>query len=559
MASSFAFHPTVNEVVPYFANYKFPDQATRQSKRTIKITPKNNATSFNSGSIIRFEFPASGYLNPNNTYMAFNVALRIQAGTFLQATNTGGTVSAQSPFGFEIANNIASIFRRVRVLYGSLVIEDIQDYNILQRMFTEITTPSGTQESSNTIYSGLGPSKYQLPPNSLTNPTTPFPMDYQTQRFNYHATGNENAEVNIGTTVRRYVMPINTGLFQQHNLLPLKFMANQLQVELEIADPADCAIMWTGNITATGGVTQNGSIPTSAVIQVGLPELITELLEFDSEFDAAVYDILGTGLPIYFQSWHMTTQTVSVSLINQLNIQETARSVRYCLAAMLDDANRTYTADYHVFYPGLATRRYGPWLTTNSINFYCESDVGCLLESYQWRLGGTYYPSQPVPCQLGQQGATLTTVDANYADPPVEAYMELVKVFGNMFADDGTYFNDNFVNIFGYGRRGVWTPQSGGTPNTIIPSSASSNAVVAKSFIIAGNFMSDRGDVISGINAEEQNDLQITLKFVGTSPAYNAAGSPGGASIVAPKTLKIATCYDNLIILGENNNMVLVN
>ena len=58
--------------------------------------------------------------------------------------------------------------------------------------------------------------------------------------------------------------------------------------------------------------------------------------------------------------------------------------------------------------------------------------------------------------------------------------------------------------------------------------------------------MSDRGDVISGINAEEQNDLQLILKFVGTTNA-------------TAKTIKIAVCYDNLIILGENNNMVLVN
>lgn len=512
MTSNFAFHPTVNEVVPFSAQYSFPNQATRQSKRTVKVTPKNNSTSFSSGSVIRFEFPASGYLNPNNTCLAFNARCNITGGSFTLGATLGG--------GFEFQQNIASIFRRVRILYGSLVLEDIQDYNILQRMFTEITMPSGSSnESQSLMYMGIGPHKYQ----ASTAATTPFPLNYNNQRFNYHATGTENVETNVGITPRRYIMSINTGLFQQHNLIPLKFMANQLQVEFEIADAADCVI-WTQ------GTGAGAAVPSACQVLVGLPEIVAELLEFDSEFDAAVYDILGTGLPIYFQSWHMTTQYIATSLINQLNIQETARSVRYCLAVLLDDAMRTIKADAHTFYAGLQNTNPGDRTAATTTQNNCLSAEASLIESFQWRLGGTYYPSQPVPCYFGTTNPGNTTVDANYTDPPVEAYSELMKVFGNNFGDDGTFFNDNYVNIFGEVRKN-------GTAGT---------NVNARSFVIAGNFMSDRGDIISGINAEEQNDLQLILKFVGT-----ASGTP--------KTLKVATCFDNLIILGENNNLVLVN
>lgn len=516
MAATFAFHPTVNEVVPFSAQYSFPSQATRQSKRTVKLTPKNNAAVYSSGSTIRFEFPASGYLNPNTTYLAFNCRINPTSGSF-QTNGSGNTASG----GVEFQNNILSIFRRVRVLYGSLVLEDIQDFNILQRMFTEIVDPSGSSLGANTAYQGIGPTKRQFNTDvsALAANRTPSVYDFAMNRFNYHATGVEDSPTNVGTTVRRYMVPLSTGLFQQRNLIPLKFMASQLSIEFEVADAVDCVIYTLG----VGGTGPTPSVPSAATVQVGLPELVAELLEFDSDFDKAIYSIMQKGLPIYFQSWHVTTQNINPNLKVQLNIQESARSVRYALAAILDDNNRSLRRDAHHFVGALNTAQVDAIASdsgfTNNIN-------QTAIESYQWRLGGTYYPSQPVSC-YGGQTANITGVDANYADPPVEAYAELMKVFGNLFGDDGTYFGTQKVNVFGIPRYG----------NLV------SNGFDARSFVMAGNFMSDRGDVISGINAEEQNDLQLILTFVGTS---------GGST----KTAKIVTCFDNLIILGESNNMV---
>ncbi len=41
---------------------------------TPRIPPKNGAT-FTPGSVIRLEFPAQGYVNPNNTTLSFDVTL----------------------------------------------------------------------------------------------------------------------------------------------------------------------------------------------------------------------------------------------------------------------------------------------------------------------------------------------------------------------------------------------------------------------------------------------------------------------------------------------------
>ena len=515
MASNFAFHPTVNEVLPFNANYTFPNQATRQSKRTVKLTPKNNAAIYSSGSTIRFEFPASGYLNPNTTYLAFNCNVKVTSGpAFLYS-------STDHPVGFEFQNGIQSIFRRVRVLYGSMVIEDIQDYNVLQRIFTETVLPSGSMFSPNAMYQGIGTS-YRYQTNGASNQGyISAPFHENAQRTNYHSSAEPNIASDVGTAVRRYAIPINTGLFQQRNLIPLKFMASQLSVELELADAVDCCIVIASD-------NASGAIPTGLSVQVGLPELVTELLEFDSNFDQAIFQGMKTGLPIYFQSWHVTTQNVSPNLTVQLNIQESARSVRYALAVLMNEDFRSLRKDTHHFIAGLSAGQGDAEMTSKGGQSHVTSQTA--VESYQWRLGGTYYPSQPVACISGTT-QNVTNVEGNYADPPVEAYAEVMKVFGNLFADDGTFFGDQRSTNY-------CQPRKSGT----FPA----NTFISTAFVMAGDFMSDRGDVISGINAEEQNDLQLILKFVGTS---------GGST----KTAKIITCYDNLIILGQSNNMVHIN
>ena len=528
MASNFAFHPTVSEVVPYSAQYSFPNQSTRQSKRTVKLTPKNNAARYRSGTTIRFEFPASGYMNPNNTYLAFNARAIITGNSFSPGTGTNNPSG-----GFEFQNNIQSIFRRVRVLYGSLVLEDIQDYNLIQRIFTELVMPAGSTTSTTLMSQGIGPSQWE---NNNTTPSNNIIAGkgygrLGITRSNYHTQqpteSGATLPTSVGEVVRRYAVPINTGLFQQKNLIPLKYMASQLQLEIELAEGVDC-MTWV----RSGGTSP--VIPSTAEVEVALPEIVTELLEFDSEFDAAIYDLLGNGLPIHFTSWHTTTQTIPGTGFAQLNIQESSRSVKYALAVLLDDTARSLVYDSHRFYAGLNTKNIaGGAIVTADVPWQL-TDTRALLENYQWRLGGTYYPSQPIPVYGATSNGTLPSLvsDANYADPPVEAYQEVAKVFGNMFGEDGVYFGTLENSFLG--------PRLASTSNQ--------DSVDARSFVMVGNFMSDRGDIINGINAEEQNDLQLLMRFnitQGVSPQS--------------KTVKIIVAFDNLIILGESNNMVLVN
>lgn len=532
-ASTFLFHPLMSEVVPYNASYEFPSQATRSTKRTIKMTPKNNAQSYLSGSTIRFEFPASGYLNPTKTYLSFNARSKITSGTFVAGTqqlyygvattNVAALTNAllqQAQGGFQFQQNIASIFRRVRVTYGSLVLEDIQDYNILQRMFTDTLLSSGTALCDNLMHQGIGAS------NRLFG--NPYSIH---DRFNYHTTESDLSTLDsVGTTVRRYAIPINTGVFQQRRLLPLKFMSSQLSIEFELADAVDCQ-QWA---IGTGG---SPSIPTACQTEVGLVELNAELLEFDSEFDRAVFTGLSRGLAIPFQSWHMTSQNIQPATLTTINIQESSRSVRYAIAGLTDDNFRTLAKDAHAFLPGLASTQndltvsvFAP--TTAPFNSVLDVTTSnqTLLANYQWRLGGVYYPSQPVPAYGGTSAVLAAgAIDSNYADPPVECYAELMKIYDNQFAKN-QYLGDISFGYYGDKRNG----------------NAGVNPVYASNFLIGVDFLTDRGDIIGGINAEEQNDMQLTLRF-NTATAGSA------------KVVRIAVCFDNIMILGESNNMVLVN
>lgn len=502
--------------MPYFARYKFPDQTTKNQKRTVKFNPVNNQASFTSGSTIRFQLPSTGFLNPANTYMRFNCRIIV----------TNYTSGQLASGGIEFQNGIESIFRRRRLTYANSPWEDYQDANILARVFVEALQPSGNILSSTTMIQGIGFIKrnFNQVVTSYAANATPSPFDPNFGRFNYHATWNTEAGApgDVGTTVRAYAIPINFGLFQQKNLIPLQYMAGQLTLEYEIADAIDCVVHTIGITSPT-----NPGAISSAVVQLGNVELVAELLNFDAAFDEAVFRVLKGGLPLFFQSWHVNSYTVTPNSRVQLQIQESARSVRYALAVMVDDTYRTLNRDAHQF---LASWQTSLPDSIASARHVALNNNRSALQSYQWRLGGAYYPNQPVQVYGAPKlivGAEA--IDGNYADPPVEAYLELMKVFGNMFANEGTWFGDQNA-YFG-----------------VTPRRAADNAFFeCGSLIMAANFTSDRGDVITGLNAEEQNDLALIMTFNGTESGTN-------------KTIKTMVCYDNLVILGTSNNAVLIN
>lgn len=239
MSSTFKFHSTINEVVPWQAQYSFPKQSTKVSKQTVKLVPKNG-TSFSRNNIIRIEFPAENYLNVLNSVLQFDVTLNAPSAlwtstialatgsipgnlgdngyvwhcaegnipqssgvrpgvtrqgayngfpcSLVQAAAAGGQtqwnviesiewtsattlqIRFMRPWAGQLAaGDVFSVFpqvqmqgggahnhfSRLRVLYGSLVLEDIQEYHTLVRLLTECAVQRDYGSSHGQILDGM--------------------------------------------------------------------------------------------------------------------------------------------------------------------------------------------------------------------------------------------------------------------------------------------------------------------------------------------------------------------------------------------------------------------
>jgi hypothetical protein len=97
--------------------------------------------------------------------------------------------------------------------------------------------------------------------------------------------GGNPTPVNVPTTVvtRRYQVQLALGLMTQEKLIPTKYMASQLAVELTLETVANCVIAEYNEIpgpSANGGYTS--SLASAINYCVHNVNMIPEILEFDA-------------------------------------------------------------------------------------------------------------------------------------------------------------------------------------------------------------------------------------------------------------------------------------
>ncbi len=297
MASHFKFYSGVGETVPFNRRYQYPSQAHKTLKSTVKIPPKNGAVFASNGArLIRLEFPSQGYLNPLNTHIEFDLSL-------LASSDASNTL-------VRFQNNIQCIFNRVRILYGSLVIEDINDYNTIVRMLSEHTQYNANVVDQSSIAEGVGgQTMLMLTANTPTMVNT---------RYNFIqgiAAGNSATAIAPALNPRRYQVNLAAGLFSQDKLIPLKWMASQLAIELYLEDPVSCL--------------EYGVYSSTQNYELDQVNIVAEMLEFDSSYDAAFLNGLkGDGVPLKLCSWHTFTFATTTAANYNLQIQERSRSVK---------------------------------------------------------------------------------------------------------------------------------------------------------------------------------------------------------------------------------------
>lgn len=577
MSAHFKWYPASEEVVvPWNARYSFPSQANKCTKITPRIPPKNGAV-FLPGQVIRVEFPAQGYVNPINTTFEFDVTLTGWAGGSANLSTIHEITRFQ--------NNIQSIFNRVRLLYGATPLEDVINYNMIVRSLTEWTSTnqSGTMDqvsisegiggwttgqdnnTSNSVYgmvnvrqnyiqgvSGVyvqGGAGNIVPANfSAGSGATAVPNSY----IPAGATENTNSY----TSTRRYQVNLALGLLTQDKLLPVKFMASQLAIEFTLEQPQACILSDTYQSQATAG-------PTYSVTNFNI---IPEILEFDSSYDAMfLKGLQDGGVPIKFSSWHTFIFSASNSSNVNLLVQERSRSVK-ALFAMMRRGVPTYATDSHATFFDAST-----------------SSATSTMQNYQWRIGGRYFPSQPV-----QLCSALGNSPTNGG---AEAFIELQKAL-NVVGDYrlstsvntlrwamcpsstsqllGSGFTTSYNELdyktncvsFTTGNPGIPNTSSDGRPEMKIceiagngvlgvPTNAFASSVGSGCYTSAIDLETSNGIEISGLNAEEQSDIAFIANWA-------TPQNGGSSSLTFNPEIDIYSYYDAMLVLRENNILELI-
>lgn len=535
MSSHFKWYPSNEEVVvPWNARYSFPSQANKSVKVTPRIPPKNGSQ-FAPGQTIRVEFPAQGYVNPINTTFEFDVTL-----------NSSGT-SVNEIVRFQ--NNIQSIFNRVRILYGATPLEDIINYNQIVRNLTEWTSTNQHFSMDQTsIAEGIG--GVCMGTNDNT-PNETHPINVR-QRYIHGvdtvATGGYkevpngqpgDAASSPGAEVatRRYQVNLATGLLTQDKLLPVKFMASQLAVEITLEQAAACIF-----VESFG--TSSGTDPTYAVTNF---HMIPEILEFDASYGNFLFfdsffnpffidamflkGLQDGGVPIKFSSWHTFQFTTGGASSLNLQVQERSRSVK-ALFAIQNRTPVSFTSDSHATLYDSST--YNP-------------ATGTTLQEYQWRIGGRYFPASPVQCSLGS-GSGITNGAA-------EAFVELQKALNIV----GDYRLSSSVNTTRWGvarstadedldqdyKSNLNQYASRGNMSVVPPlGDRAAGHLGSVCYASAIDLETSNGVEISGLNAEEQSDISFIAKW--------AAPQQSGYSMT------VFSYYDAMLILRENNVLELI-
>jgi hypothetical protein len=422
-------------------------------------------------------------------------------------------------------------------------LEDIINYNVIVRCLTEwtCTNQQGTFDQTS-IAEGIGGvtfasdgtfssnvrslcnvrQKY-IQGKSTTNPTTL--SDDEGKGFGFVPRQGTAVAGTSGMT-RRYQVNFALGLMTQDKLIPTKFMASQLAIEITLETPQACIF------TPFKGASVVGT-PTYTVTNVNL---IPEILEFDASYDEMfLRGLREGGVPIKFCSWHTFTGTTSSGSNINMMIQERSRSVK-AIFAVQRRAQPSFNTDSHATF------------------FDTSNNGSSTLQNYQYRIGGRYFPASPVQCS--------TEVGSEFSNGGAEAFLELQKALNTV----GDYRLSSSVNTLRWGMQNAsgklqeydfadifnsFNPTTG-TPifsTSEIRESCFAGDLGSQCFTMAINLETSNGVEISGLNAEEQSDISLiaTWKLPQVTGVSNT-----------PANLEVYSYYDAMIILRENNVLELI-
>lgn len=345
-------------VLPKALKYESPLSLINCTKTEKAFTPSNGTVFTPAGNnVMRISIPAAQFfLNTSQSYLKYSLINQ--------------TVDAQAQPAAVFATGFCP-FSAIRVYCGSVLLEEINSYNLLANRLVQLQSHSYSSTRM-TIMAGM-PDQDDLA---------------------------EPQEIDAGAT-RTYTIPLISAVFGVNKFIPLPLMANGLDLEFVLAPAVECLQQ------AAAGGANNYTINNA--------RLMCEAVTFSPEIVGMLKSALqeAGSLSIPMQSFLTRESSITAGADDlSIPIQVSARSVRGFLHAMRLQAQRILTD-----------------------GGYAWASTGEPLAEYSYMIDGTVTPSQPIVGLEDTFNNTLQVVDkiTNYQGGSAllaDVYNETCHVFG---------------------------------------------------------------------------------------------------------------------------------
>lgn len=240
---SHGVHSNQKVSVPDQLKYLLPQNSVPSRREVRSIRPASGSTFSDTGtSSILIHIPPVAYLDTKETFLQFKIS----------ATGTN----------VEYSGNGHCFIRRLQIRSGAGdVIEDINNYNVLQRMLSDFTVSQQLRDNAMSTLEGYGT---------------------QAVRRLWSAAG------------KTVSIQLLAGLFKSQKFLPMKYLKGGMYLEITLDSSVNCMM------TSTGA-------STYALSEV---QLTTSYVSFSQDIDQAVSSAIKTkGLQIHFASFASSVMT----------------------------------------------------------------------------------------------------------------------------------------------------------------------------------------------------------------------------------------------------------
>ena len=322
--------------------------------------------------VMKFNLTGDQWLDPSTFRVAF------------QLNNHNGNTSGTPSFPIMVQPlswNPAVFFRRARLICGGQVIEDIDDFNRLSLMLTDLLPED---EQHDIACEGFGNFDFVKGTDEAeaADPRKGYRMD------DYDLSGNVHL-------ARRVQFKPMLGLFSQEKLIPLRYCP--IQIELELVNQQSDAVT-TAETEGFG----NGVNWDITDIQCKC-----DLLELDSSLqnEYASHLLSGKSLPINFNTWNHTNQSTGLDKNFSAHITRAVTRLKSIFLTLHKPDGVTYKQVNDFYHP-----------CTNNGQLTLSNE-----HSYQVQIGSKLIPEYPV---------------TNLA----ESYSQLRKVVGKCFKMHSSWY-----------------------------------------------------------------------------------------------------------------------